>query len=49
MTEEQKALLQIQLDNIVALLDGELKHFTCVDYTGRHWNKIEISYETESV
>jgi hypothetical protein len=39
----KKHVVQIQLDNIVKILDGELKHYICTDKTTTH-EKIVIEY-----
>ena len=49
MDSETRALLEIQLDNIVNLLNGEMKTYICADYTGKNWKKIEIIYEDEPI
>ncbi len=40
----KKYIVQIQLDNIVNALDGELKHYICTDRTTTH-QKIVIEYD----
>lgn len=44
MTDEQKQLLQMQLNNCCALLNGKLTTLTCVDSRGNVTKKIVIEY-----
>ena len=44
MNEEQRALLEMQLDNCRKLLDGKVSRLTCVDSKGNVTKKIVIEY-----
>ena len=44
MTDEQKLLLDIQLNNCCELVKGKLTTLTCVDSRGKVTKKIIIEY-----
>ena len=44
---EKSIFVDVQLQNLCKLLNAELNTYICSDYTGKHWNKIELIYSDE--
>ena len=46
MNEETKKIMtELNLDNLSKCLNAEVRHLTCVDYSGKVWKKIELIYD----
>tara|TARA_Y100000361_G_C11095468_1_gene308801 strand:+ start:190 stop:339 length:150 start_codon:yes stop_codon:yes gene_type:complete len=46
MTEsERKFIIQLQLNNVCEILDGEIKYSTLLDHTGDQKRRISITYK----
>lgn len=46
ISEENKDfVLRLQLGNCAKILNGEIKHYTCVDHTGKITKKYVIEYD----
>lgn len=46
ISEENKDfVLRLQLGNCARILNGEIKHYTCVDHTGKVTKKYVIEYD----
>jgi len=42
---ERKFIIQLQLNNVCEILDGEIKYSTLLDHTGDQKRRISITYK----